>query len=99
MLFRNDLSDFVYLLTGTTPLAIAVFFGAAQVCTSKACKYSIFDSTKEMAFIPLGHECKLKGKAAIDGVGSRFGKSGGSMIHQGLLMFFGTVSMSAPMSG
>jgi ATP:ADP antiporter, AAA family len=96
MLFRYDLAEPVFLLTGTTPLAIAVFFGAAQVCMSKACKYSIFDSTKEMTFIPLGHECKLKGKAAIDGVGSRFGKSGGSLIHQGLLMFFGTVSMSAP---
>ena len=96
MLFRHDLSDFVYLLAGTTPLVIAVFFGAAQVCLSKACKYSIFDSTKEMAFIPLGHDTKLKGKAAIDGVGSRFGKSGGSLIHQGLLMVFGTVSMDAP---
>jgi len=96
MLFRNDLVDPVFLLTGTTPLAIAVFFGASQVCMSKACKYSVFDSTKEMAFIPLSHESKLKGKAAIDGVGSRFGKSGGSLIHQGLLMFFGTVSMSAP---
>ncbi len=96
MLFRHDLAEPVLLLTGTTPLAIAVFFGAAQVCMSKACKYSVFDSTKEMAFIPLGHECKLKGKAAIDGVGSRFGKSGGSLVHQVLLMFFGTVSMSAP---
>lgn len=96
MLFRYDLAEPVFILTGTTPLAIAVFFGAAQVCTSKACKYSIFDSTKEMAFIPLGHECKLKGKAAIDGVGSRLGKSGGSVIHQGLLMIFGSVSMSAP---
>jgi AAA family ATP:ADP antiporter len=96
MLFRYDLADPVLYLTGTTPLTIAVFFGAAQVCMSKACKYSVFDSTKEMAFIPLGHECKLKGKAAIDGVGSRFGKSGGSLVHQGLLMFFGTVSMSAP---
>lgn len=96
MLFRYDLAEPVFLLTGTTPLAIAVFFGAAQVCMSKACKYSVFDSTKEMAFIPLGHECKLKGKAAIDGVGSRFGKSGGSLIHQVLLMFFGTVSLSAP---
>lgn len=96
MLLRYNLADVVFLLTGTTPLAIAVFFGAAQVCMSKACKYSVFDSTKEMAFIPLGHESKLKGKAAIDGVGSRFGKSGGSLIHQGLLMFFGTVSMSAP---
>lgn len=96
MLFRHDLAEPVYLLTGTTPLAIAIFFGAAQVCMSKACKYSVFDSTKEMAFIPLDHESKLKGKAAIDGVGSRFGKSGGSIIHQGLLMIFGTVSMSAP---
>lgn len=96
MLFRYDLAEPVFILTGTTPLAIAVFFGAAQVCASKACKYSVFDSTKEMAFIPLGHECKLKGKAAIDGVGSRLGKSGGSVVHQGLLMIFGTVSMSAP---
>jgi AAA family ATP:ADP antiporter len=97
MLFRQDLAEHpIFLLSGTTPLAIAVFFGAAQVCTSKACKYSIFDATKEMAFIPLSHECKLKGKAAIDGVGSRFGKSGGSLIHQGLLMIFGTVSLSAP---
>lgn len=96
MLFKNELADPVFLLTGTTPLAIAVFFGASQVCMSKACKYSVFDSTKEMAFIPLGHECKLKGKAAIDGVGSRLGKSGGSLIHQGLLMFFATVSASAP---
>lgn len=96
MLFRNELADPVYLLTGTTPLVIAVFFGASQVCMSKACKFSVFDSTKEMAFIPLGHECKLKGKAAIDGVGSRLGKSGGSLIHQGLLMIFATVSASAP---
>lgn len=96
MLFREDLAGPAFYLIGTTPLAIAVFFGAAQVCMSKACKYSVFDSTREMAFIPLGHECKLKGKAAIDGVGSRLGKSGGSVIHQGLLMVFGTVSMSAP---
>ena len=96
MLFENQLIDPVLLLTGTTPLAIAAFFGAAQVCLSKACKFSVFDSTKEMAFIPLGHECKLKGKAAIDGVGSRLGKSGGSLIHQTLLMFFATLSSSAP---
>ena len=96
MLFPEELSHSVILLTGTTPLAISVFFGASQVCLSKACKFSVFDSTKEMAFIPLGHECKLKGKAAIDGVGSRLGKSGGSFIHTGLLMVFATLSSSAP---
>ncbi len=49
-----------------------------------------------MSFIPLSAECKLKGKAAIDGVGSRLGKSGGSVFHQFLLMIFGTVSASTP---
>lgn len=96
LFFRDDLSGVVIALTGTTPLAIAVFFGGAQNCLSKAAKYSVFDATKEMAYIPLSHECKLKGKAAIDGVGSRFGKSGGSLIHQGLLVIFSTLTASAP---
>jgi AAA family ATP:ADP antiporter len=49
-----------------------------------------------MSFIPLSKESKLKGKAAIDGVGSRLGKSGGSLVHQFLLLCFGTVSLSTP---
>jgi len=96
LFFRENLGDIVIALTGTTPLVIAVFFGGAQNCLSKAAKYSVFDATKEMAYIPLSHESKLKGKAAIDGVGSRFGKSGGSLIHQGLLMIFSTLSATAP---
>ena len=96
MFFRESSSDFVMSLTGFTPLAIAVFFGAAQNCTSKAAKYSVFDATKEMAFIPLTHEERLKGKASIDGVGSRLGKSGGALIHSGLLMVFSSLAVSAP---
>lgn len=96
MFFREHLSGFVIALVGTTPLAIAVFFGGAQNCLSKAMKYSVFDTTTNMAYIPLSHESKLKGKAAIDGVGSRFGKSGGSLIHQGLLMIFSTLNATAP---
>ncbi len=84
------------LLLGASPLAIAVFFGGAQNCFSRAAKYSVFDATKEMSFIPLDHESKLKGKAAIDGVGSRLGKSGGSLIHQGLLMILVTLAGITP---
>lgn len=65
-----------------------------QNCLARASKYTFFDATKEMAFIPLSKESKLKGKAAIDGVGSRLGKSGGSVVHQGLLVIFGTVASS-----
>lgn len=75
---------------------MAVFFGSVQNCFSKAAKYSLFDTTKEMSFIPLSSDHKLKGKAAIDGIGSRLGKSGGSIIHQGLLLIFSTLSASAP---
>ncbi len=81
---------------GMTPLALCVFFGSMQNCLARASKFTLFDATKELAFIPLSKECKLKGKAAIDGVGSRIGKSGGSVIHTGLLMVFGTIALSTP---
>lgn len=96
LFFQDYVGPEALSFLGTTPLALAVFFGGAQNCFSKAMKYSVFDSTKEMAFIPLSHESKLKGKAAIDGVGSRLGKSGGSLIHTSLLMFLGSLSASSP---
>jgi len=96
MFWQEELSTFAIAVSGMTPLAIAVFFGGAHNTLSKAMKYSVFDGTKEMAFIPLSHEWKLKGKAAIDGIGSRFGKSGGSAVLQGFLIFFASLSASAP---
>ena len=84
---------------GMTPLAIGILFGTIQNVMSRACKFTLFDATKEISFIPLSSESKLKGKAAIDGVGSRLGKTGGSMVHGGLLMFFGSISLSTPFVG
>lgn len=85
LLFSDFILDILMMALGTTPLALAVFFGSVQNSLSRAAKYSVFDATKEMTFIPLAHEVKLKGKAAVDGVGSRLGKSGGSLIYQMLL--------------
>lgn len=96
MFFQEGAADYILALTGYTPLAIAVFFGAIQNSTSKAAKYSVFDATKEMAFVPLTHEERIKGKASIDGVGSRLGKSGGSLILSGLLVFFSNLAACAP---
>jgi len=80
---------------GTTPLMLAVIFGTAQNIASKSAKYSFFDPTKEMAYIPLGQEEKVKGKAAIDVVGARLGKSGGSLLQQGLFLLLNTAVVSA----
>ncbi|MCB1109026.1 MAG: NTP/NDP exchange transporter, partial [Chlamydiia bacterium] len=74
---------------GTTTLMMAVVIGMGQNILTKSCKYAMFDPTKEMAYIPLDQEQKVKGKAAIDVVGARLGKSGGSLILQGLLIGFG----------
>jgi len=81
---------------GTTTLWIAIIFGAIQNVVSKSFKYSLFDPTKEMAYIPLDQESKVKGKAAIDVVGSRLGKAGGSLIQQFLIGAFGTLSACTP---
>jgi AAA family ATP:ADP antiporter len=73
---------------GTTPLALAVLFGAIQNVASKATKYALFDPTKEMSYIPLDQESKVKGKAAIDVVGHRLGKAGGALLNQALIGLF-----------
>jgi AAA family ATP:ADP antiporter len=84
------------VIFGMTPLALTVFFGSAQNILSRASKYTVFDDTKEMAFIPLSPENRIKGKSAIDGIGSRLGKSGSSLVIQCLLMVFATPIACAP---
>jgi AAA family ATP:ADP antiporter len=96
IIFRDRWENIIFSTFGTTTLWMAVLFGMAQNIMSKSCKYSLFDPTKEMAYIPLDQEQKVKGKAAVDVVGARLGKSGGSMIQQGLIVYFGTVAAYTP---
>lgn len=76
-----------------TPLLMIVLFGAFQNISTKVMKYAFFDSTKEMAYIPLDMESKVKGKAAIDVIGSRLGKSGAAWIQIVLIQIVGTGSV------
>lgn len=81
------------IYTGIAPLMLIVFFGAFQNISSKMMKYAFFDPTKEMSFIPLDQESKVKGKAAIDVIGSRLGKSGAAWIQIILIQLIGTGSV------
>jgi AAA family ATP:ADP antiporter len=98
IIFKENFNGMAASL-GTTTLALAVVFGMTQNFLSKACKYSFFDPTKESAYIPLDQESKVKGKAAVDVVGARLGKSGGALIQQGLIIGFGSLSAVTPLIG
>lgn len=95
ILFPEQLSS-ISGVFGLTPLAVTVFFGTLQNCLSRASKYTFFDATKELAFVPLDRQTKLKGKAAIDGIVSRLGKSGASVLYSFLLVAFGSLPACAP---
>lgn len=94
--FENALTGVTMALMGTTPLVMSVYIGSAQNCLSKAGKYSVFDASKELAFLALDSESRLRGKAAIDGLGAGIGKSGSSLTYQAMILSMGSITLSAP---
>lgn len=72
---------------------IVCYLGLFINAIGKGVKYSLFDSTKEMAYIPLDPELKVKGKAAVDVIGGRGGKAGGGYVQMGLLTIFSSSAL------
>lgn len=98
MLFETSpyLSDLLFALFQTPVINLVLFFGSAQMCLGRAAKFTVFDETKEIAFIPLPKSEQRKGKAVVDGIASRFGKSGGSFTIQILLVLCGNLLATVP---
>lgn len=90
---------FVFVVFGAfsaalaSSLFIAMFWGSVNNIFARSTKHTLFDATKEMAYIPLDDELKTKGKAAAEMVGMRFGKGAGAFMQQGLLMVFAGMSL------
>lgn len=98
MLYQSNvyLTDLLYSLFSLPILTLTLIFGSAQICLGRAAKYTVFDETKEIAFVPLPKEEQRKGKAVVDGIASRFGKSGGSITIQFLLLMCGNLALTIP---
>jgi ATP/ADP translocase len=77
------------------PIYIAVIAGASQNILSKSTKYSLFDVTKEIAYIPLSLELRTKGKASVEVIGIKLGKSLGAFIQSSVFMIIPSASFDS----
>lgn len=87
-------SSYIAESFGVTPLFFTVILGFVLEVFMKSIKYALFDSTKEMAYIPLDEESKLVGKAAVDVVASRLGKSSGGFLEIFIVVITGSLTES-----
>jgi AAA family ATP:ADP antiporter len=94
VVFDDILSKLIVAYMFMSPLYLTFLFGFVQNVLSKATKYSLFDPTKEMAYIPIDIELQTKGKAAVDVVGARIAKSGGAFIQSTLFMILPNATYS-----
>lgn len=79
-----------------TQLPFIALIGAYFITLLRSCKYTLYDITKEIAYLPLTSLDRLNGKTAIDGVFARLGKGSGSLTYQALLVFVPTVAACTP---
>lgn len=92
IIFR-DLFGELFPSLNISLLYMTVLVGSLQVMLFKSFNYAFVDATKEMAFIPLDRELRIKGKAAVDVIGGRFGKAFGAILQQ-LMFHFISPSLS-----
>ena len=86
IVFDSTIAMHITGIFASGPVALAVMIGMIQNVLSKATKYSLFDSTKNMAYIPLDKDLRMKGQAAVEVLGGRAGKSGGAAIQSTFFM-------------
>ena len=91
VIYANDIGH----LGAFSPIYLAVVIGAIQNILSKSTKYSLFDSTKEMTYIPLSLELRTKGKAAVEVIGLKFGKSLGAFSQSFMFILMPTASFDS----
>ena len=78
-LYRQHVASEIF---GVSALLLATWVGVIQDALCKSVKYSLFDTTKSMAYLPLDEDTKTKGQAAVEVIGGRAGKAGASLIQQ-----------------
>lgn len=95
VIFDNHVFEWLNNDAIITPLALAVMVGSIQNIIAKGSKYSIWDTSREMLYIPLDNELKTKGKAAVDVVSSKAGKMSSGLVQSMLFVLIPTATYTS----
>ena len=68
------------VLSHTLTASAPIVAGALHIAFLRGARYSVFDATKEAAYVGLPVADQIQGKAAIDAIASRVGRSLGSLV-------------------
>lgn len=82
-----------------THIDLLVLFGTLFFCLARAMKYTLLDSSKEISFLLLPPLEKMQGKLVIDGMCSRAGRAGASVLSISFTQICGSVLASAFLAG
>ncbi len=77
----------------------AVLLGSIQYCVCRAAKYTLFDASKELAFVSLPSPQRMQGKLVVDGLSARIGRGAASLLSIGLIQLSGGVMASSLITG
>jgi AAA family ATP:ADP antiporter len=80
-------------------LGLLAALGTTLFCVVRAAKYTLFDTSKEISFLLLPPLEKMQGKLVIDGMCSRIGRGGASLLTIGLIQISGGVLASSGIAG
>lgn len=84
------LSSWVGATLGCSAVMVVIAVGFVQNVVTLGTKYGIFDATREMTYVPLDEEMKVKGQAALNVIGGRIAKGSGSFIQIILMSILGS---------
>jgi AAA family ATP:ADP antiporter len=88
IVFHDRSNLFFSALLNVDVLFTTVMLGAIINVFAQSSKFGLFDSTKEMTYIPIEHELRSKGKAVVDVLGNRLAKSLSAFIQSLLFILF-----------
>lgn len=92
LLLPKELVENLSSSMGVSTLYLVVLFGSIHYVLAMTAKYTLFDATKEIAFLSIEFDERIRAKSVIDSIGSRLGKSGSSSLYQFLLIAFGSTA-------